>query len=238
MNLLFFLIRCHEWTVEGFGRVKVCAPALLSSLCSSGLPKSRLCVSVCECIRRLYDPADSSSPPPPPSSLSAEEQRGRKLLVFCAPVLRCRRISFSVQLSNSKDFSVFLSHSSSSSSSSLQPDPSISARLRGFFPPYARVCVELRIISGISIHCDFLGIFSINARFQSELFVFCAPSEHLHGTFQATRTVSSERSRSLYQNGKFFFSFPPREAHQPLSRWRANVSAYSVPSVPSAFLRS
>ncbi len=51
----------------------------------------------------------------------------------------------------------------------------------------------------------FLGIFSINARFQSELFVVCAPSEHLHGTFQATRTVSSERSRSLDQNGKFFF---------------------------------
>ncbi len=142
MNLFFLkwcLIRCHEWTVEGVGRLKVCAPALLSSLCSSGLPKSRLCVCVCVCERECVSGGSMTPrtppPPPPPPSLSAEEQRGRKLLVFCAPVLRCRRISFSVQLSNSKDFSVFLSHSSSSSSSSLQLDPSMSARLWGSPPP-------------------------------------------------------------------------------------------------------
>ncbi len=147
----------------------------------------------------------TSPPPPPPPSLSAEEQRGRKLLVFCAPVLRCRRISFSVQLSNSKDFSVFLSHSSSSSSSSLQLDPSMSARLWGSPPPCACMCRITHHLWNLDPLWFFLGIFSINARFQSELFVVCAPSEHLHGTFQATRTVSSERSRSLDQNGKFFF---------------------------------
>lgn len=58
------------------------------------------------------------------------------------------------------------------------------ASLRVFFFFYARVCVELRIISGISIQCGFLGIFSINARFHPELFVVCPRSEHLHGTFK------------------------------------------------------
>ncbi len=185
--LKWCLIRCHEWTVEGVGRVKVCAPALLSSLCSSGLPKSRLCVCVCvcvcvfvcvraclcacvracvrvcvcvwerECIRRLYDPADSSS-----TSSSFSQRRGAAGKEVISVLRSSSALSEDILLRPTLKFQGFFSFSfplllllflfSPTGSvyvcASLRPPPP---------PPHARVCVELRIISGISIPCDFFG---------------------------------------------------------------------------------